>query len=84
MNETPSTFAELVNFFIEFLNLGVLLLIGLAFLVTLWNMVSAWIIHADDPGKREEGTTIAITAVIVMVVMLSIWGILNLLAGSLL
>ncbi len=81
MDGTPSTFAELVNFFIQFLNLGVTVIIALAFLVTLWNVVSAWIIHADDPEKRQEGTTLALTAVIVMVVMLSIWGILNLLAG---
>ena len=81
MQDTPTDFRGLVNFFIEFLNLGVTVIIALAFLVLLWNMVNAWIIHADDPEKRSEGTTMAITAVIVMVIMLSIWGILNLLTG---
>jgi Kef-type K+ transport system membrane component KefB len=76
---TPTDFAGLVDFFIEFLNLGIIVLFALAFLVLLWNIVDTWIIHSDDPSKREEGTTMAITAVIVMVVMVSIWGILGLL-----
>ncbi len=76
---TPTDFKSLVNFFIEFLNVGITVLFALAFLVLLWKVVDAWIIHADDPSKREEGTTLAVTAVIVMVVMVSIWGILGLL-----
>lgn len=55
---------------------------AIAFLVVLWKMIDAWVIHADDPSKREEGTTMALTAVIVMVVMVSIWGILALLTGN--
>jgi hypothetical protein len=79
----PDTFSGLVNFVIEFLNLGITVLFGLAFLTLLWQLVDAWIIHADDGSKREEGRTIAITAVLVMVVMVSIWGILALLTGRL-
>ena len=50
----------------------------------MWKLVDAWILHADDPSSREEGRTIAVTGVIVMVVMVSVWGILNLLKNSLL
>ncbi len=82
MGSTPSDFAGLVNFFLEFINLAIAFVFGIAFLVVLWKMVDAWIIHADDPTSREEGTTMALTAVIVMIVMVSIWGILALLTGN--
>lgn len=81
---TPTTFAELVSFIIGIINSLILLLIGLAFVVTMWNIVSAWIIHADNDTKRAEGKQIAFTAVVVMVVMLSVWGILSLLQNSIL
>jgi len=80
---TPTTFAELVSFFIDIINSIILLLIGLALVVTIWNIVSAWIIHADNDTKRAEGKQIVFTSVIVMVVMLSVWGILTLLQNSL-
>jgi Kef-type K+ transport system membrane component KefB len=80
--DTPSDFNELVNFFLTFVNLFITVIFALAFLVVLWKVVDAWIIHADDPGKREEGTTMALTAVLVMVVMVTIWGILRLLSGN--
>ncbi len=82
MNSTPSDFAGLVRFFLEFVNLAITFVFAIAFLVVLWKMIDSWIIHADDPSKREEGTTMAITAVVVMIVMVSIWGILALLTGN--
>lgn len=80
---TPTTFAGLVNFFLDIINQIIPLIIGLAFLFIVWKLIDAWIIHADDPGKLEEGRTVAITGVVVMVCMLSIWGILNILKNSL-
>ncbi len=82
MDNTPSDFKGLVNFFLEFVNIGITVLFALAFLVLLWKIIDAWIIHADDPSKREEGTTMALTAVLVMIVMVSIWGVLALLTGN--
>jgi Kef-type K+ transport system membrane component KefB len=79
---TPTTFAGLVDFFIGIINSLILVLFALAFLVLIWKLIDTWIIHADDDKKREEGRTIAITAVLVMVVMVSIWGILSLLQNS--
>jgi Kef-type K+ transport system membrane component KefB len=81
MDSTPTDFSSLVNFFLEFVNIAITFLFALAFLVVLWKVIDAWVIHADDPSKREEGTTMAITAVLVMIVMVSIWGILALLTG---
>jgi hypothetical protein len=78
----PDTFANLVSFFLQFINLAITFVFFIAFLVVLWKMIDAWVIHADDPGRREEGTTMAITAVVVMIIMVSIWGILALLTGN--
>jgi hypothetical protein len=80
---TPTTLAELVGFFIDIINSLILLLIGLAFVVTIWNIISGWIIHADNDTKRAEGKQVAFTSVVVMVVMLCVWGILSLLKNSL-
>jgi Type IV secretion system pilin len=82
MDSTPTDFSGLVNFFLEFVNIAITVLFALAFLVLIWKVIDAWIIHADDPGRREEGTTMAITAVLVLIVMVSIWGILALLTGN--
>ena len=80
---TPTTFAELVGFFIGIINQIVPLIFAIAFLFIMWKLIDAWVLHPDDGSKREEGKTIIITGVIVLVIMLSIWGILNLLVSSL-
>jgi len=84
MTTTPTTFAELVAFFLDLINQIIPLLMGVAFVYLLWKLIDAWIIHADDASKVEEGKTIIMTGVIVFVVMVSIWGILSLLRHSLL
>lgn len=79
---TPTTLAGLVDFLISIINSIILLLIALAFVVTVWNIVNAWIIHADNDTKRAEGKQIAFTSIVVMVVMICVWGILTLLKKS--
>jgi len=80
---TPTTLGELVSFFLMLINGLIPLLFGIVFLIIIWKLIDAWVIHADDPSSREEGRTIAVTGVIVMVIMISIWGILVLLKNSL-
>jgi hypothetical protein len=81
--DTPETFSELVGFFLGLINQIIPLIFGLAFLFIVWKLIDAWIIHPDDGSRREEGKTIIITGVIVLVLMVSAWGILNLLINSL-
>ena len=80
---TPTTFGELVSFFVGIINSLVVVIFGLAFIVVMWKIIDAWIIHADNDTKREEGKMVALTGVIVMVIMASIWGILSFLKASL-
>jgi len=79
---TPTTFAELVTFFIGIINSLIMVIFALVFVVMMWKIIDAWIIHADNDTKREEGKVIALTSVIVMVIMASIWGILSFLKAS--
>ena len=79
---TPTTFAELVAFFVDIINSLIVVIFALAFIVMMWKIIDAWIIHADNDTKREEGKMIALTSIIVMVIMASIWGILSFLKAS--
>ncbi len=81
--DTPTTFSGLVAFFLGLINQIVPLIFALAFLFIMWKLIDAWIIHPDDGSRREEGKTIIITGVIVLVIMVSVWGILNLMINSL-
>jgi len=80
----PSNFEELVNHVIGIIELLVYLIFALAFVIMTWKLLVAWVFQPDNENKREEGKTIAVTAVIVMFVMASIWGILKLLQQGIL
>lgn len=79
----PRNFAQLVDAFLGFINLLIPLLFGLALLVIIWKLVDAWILHAGDSGKVEEGKKYALWGVLVLVVMSALWGIVALLRTSL-
>lgn len=77
--QNVTDFAGLVEFFLGIINTLIVAIFAIAFLVVIWKIIDAWIIHPDNDTKREGGKMMAITAVIVMVIMVSIWGILELL-----
>jgi hypothetical protein len=80
---TPTTFAGLVDFFLRFINYLIPFLFAVVFLVVMWKLFDAWVLHADDSGKQEAGRSLAIVAVIVFVLMLSAWGIVAMIRSSL-
>jgi membrane-associated protease RseP (regulator of RpoE activity) len=82
MPTTPTTFSGLVNFILGFINILIPALFGIVFLYLLIRIIDAWVIHADDDSKREEGRRMMITAVIVFVLMISAWGIVALIKNS--
>lgn len=79
---TPTTFAGLVDLFLRFINLLIPFLLAVVFLVVVWKLFDAWVLHADDSGMQEEGRSLAIVAVIVFVLMLSAWGIVAMIRSS--
>lgn len=78
MPRPPQTFQQLVAFFLDFINYLIPFLLGLIFLYVIWKLIDAWVIHADDTKKQEEGKSYAIVGVIVFVLMLSTWGLVSL------
>lgn len=56
---------------------------ALTFVVLLWKIIDAWILHGDDPSSVEEGKRTAAIGVIALVIMSGVWGILALLRASL-
>ena len=80
---TPTSLKGLVDGLLGLINLAIPLIISVIFLGLVWKIFDAWVINAADEKKREEGKQTALVAVIVMVIMLSVWGIVALLQNSL-
>lgn len=55
---------------------------ALLFAYFIWRMIDAWILHAGDPNKVQEGKTFALTAVAVLVIAISVWGIVAIIRTS--
>lgn len=79
---TPTTYAALVNGIIFLINLIIPTIIGIVFLVLIFKIFDAWVVNAADEKKREEGKQIALTSVVVMVILFSVWGIVVMLQKS--
>ena len=83
MQKTPTSFKGLVEFVVDFINILIPALFGVLFLYIIWRIIDAWILHADDDSKREEGRRLVITAVLVFVLMVSTWGIIAMIKQTL-
>ena len=76
--------ATFVDGFINFINdVLVPLVFAIAFLVFIWGVFQYFILGGSDEGKREQGKSLMLWAIIGFVLMVSIWGIVNLLSGTL-
>lgn len=82
--EPPTTFSGLVGMIVDLINLAIPLLFGVVFVYLVWKMFDSWVLHAGDEGKRAEGRQYALTAVIVVVLMISAWGVVLMIRQSLL
>lgn len=54
----------------------------LAFLVFIWGMFKFFILGGHDTEKQEEGKSLMLYAIAGFVLMVSLWGIVNLVAGG--
>jgi hypothetical protein len=77
-------FSDYIGAILKFINsLLIPAIFTLAFLVFIWGVFKAFIVGGHDSEKREEGKKLVIWSIVGFVVMLSVWGIVNLVAGSL-
>ncbi len=82
LEASGTTFGTLVGNVIDLINLVIPLLFAVVFIVIVWKVIDAWILNTDNESKRAEGRQLIIVAVIVFVIMLSVWGIVSLLRSS--
>jgi hypothetical protein len=52
-------------------------------LFIVWKIIDAWILNVGDEKKRSEGKNLVVIGVIVFVIMVSIWGVVQLIRSSL-
>ncbi len=60
------------------------LIFAVALLVFIWGMFLYFILGGGDEGKREQGKGLMLWSIVGFVMMIIIWGVVNLLAGGLL
>ena len=77
----PKTFQELANALVVIMNNAVIVLIVLGLVVYFWG-VSTNLFKAQEKGSKELNVYL-VWGVIILFVMVSIWGILQLLQNSL-
>ena len=58
------------------------LIFALAFLMFLWGMFKTFILGGSDEGKQAEGKQLMMYSIAGFVVMVSLWGIVNLVANG--
>lgn len=80
--QPPTTYSGLVELLIDFINILIPAMFALVFAWIIWRIIDAWVLHAGDPNKIEEGKRMVLTAVFVMVVALSVWGIVQIIRSS--
>ena len=76
-----STFVGKVSQFIN--NTLIPLVFGIALLVFIWGIFQYFILGGGDESKREEGKELMLWAIIGFVVMVSIFGIVNMISSGL-
>ncbi len=82
------TFAQLVGSgttgIIGLINIVIVpVIFALAFLVFIWGIVKYFFIHGGDEKKRDEGRQFILWGILGIVVLLSVWGFVNLLLSTL-
>lgn len=55
---------------------------ALAFLMFLWGMFTTFILGGTDSTKQEEGRHLMLYSILAFIVMVCIWGIVNLVANG--
>jgi hypothetical protein len=71
------------NFITCLINSAVIpLIFALATLMFIWGVVQFFIIGANEEAKREQGKQFIIWGVIALTVMISIWGLVNILTST--
>jgi succinate dehydrogenase/fumarate reductase cytochrome b subunit len=77
----PTTFQQLMQLFINLMGQAMGVLYAAAFAVFFWGIV-LFILNTDDDKKRAEGKQWMMWGVIALFVMVTLWGIVEVLVGT--
>ncbi len=78
----PTTFAGLVNVFLDIITNLVFLLFAVTFIFFVWQMIKMWIINGGDESAVADGKQVLLATIIGLVVMSGLWGILALIRNG--
>tara|TARA_B100000508_G_scaffold140846_1_gene143814 strand:- start:239 stop:502 length:264 start_codon:yes stop_codon:yes gene_type:complete len=79
----PTTYSGFVSLVIDIINVLITTIFAFLFVYLIWKIIDTWILNAGDQAKREAGKKYALSAVIVVVLMMSAWGIIAMIKQSL-
>ena len=80
---TINTVTDVGNFIISTINnLIVPVLFAIAFIAFLWGAFNVFILGAQDEGTKESGKNLMLWGLIGFFVMVSIWGLVNILTNT--
>jgi len=63
-------------------NILVPVLFAIAFIVFIWGAFKTFIVGANEEGVKEEGKNLMLWGLIGFFVMVSVWGLVNILTGT--
>ena len=76
------TYSLVVAYIVGLINVIIPSIFGLMFAYFVWKVVDCWVINAADETKRNDGKKYVVAAVISFVIMISAWGIVNMIRSS--
>lgn len=77
----PKNFAEFVGILVSILNAVIPLIFGLAFIAILW-AGAQMVLHSDNAQKLADGRRTILWGIIVLVIMVGMWGLVNVIANT--
>jgi len=79
--QAPQNLEQLIGRFLDILSALIPLIIALALIGFLWG-AAKYILAADDPTKRKEGSHVMLYGIVALFVMISVWGLVAILTGT--
>lgn len=81
--QSVNSVQDLASFIINLINnVATPLIFALAFIVFIWGIVRYFIFGGHDPAKQKEGRMLMIWGIVGFAVMLSVWGLVHILTGT--
>lgn len=78
---SPTDLCGVINVFVSIINKLIPFIIALTLLVFIWGIFQ-FVLASDSEEKRSEGRSTMLYGIIALFVMVSVWGLVNILVGT--